>query len=154
MLETLNKYIEEQPSGGAATRVRAWLRDERVFARLLVASVILHVIFYAGIILLNSWEMRQIKPMRPQGSGLALITEIAPPQSPSKLRTPTAALERADVRRFEYDPQTANDTDLIARSPNPSTQRGNKGAQASASEVEAHISRTRGGGQENRPGPP
>ncbi|MFL6212275.1 MAG: TonB C-terminal domain-containing protein [Blastocatellia bacterium] len=153
MLETLNSYIEEQPSRGAADRVRAWLRNERVFARLLVVSVVLHIIFYAGIILLNSWEMQRIKPMRQQGTGLDLITEIAPPSSSSRLRTPTAALERADVRRFEFDPQTGNDTDLIARSPNPSTQRGSKGAQPSASDVEAQINRKHGGGQENRPGP-
>lgn len=153
MLETLNKYIEEQPSHGAVDRVRAWLRDERVFARLLVISAVLHIVFYTSIILLNSWEMRQIKPMRQQGSGLVVITEIAPPQPPSKLRTPTVALERADANRFEYDPQTANDTDLIARSPNPSSQRGSNGARPAASDVEEQIRRTRGGGasQSNLP---
>src|SRR5918911_1110462 len=129
MLETLNRYIEEQPSRGVADRVRVWLRNERVFARLFVISVVLHIVFYAGIILLNVWEMRRIKPMRQQATSLELITEVAPPPSPSRLRTLTAALERADVRRFEYDPKTANDTDLIARSPNPSTQRGSKGTQ-------------------------
>jgi outer membrane biosynthesis protein TonB len=153
MLETLNRYIEEQPSRGVADRVRLWLRNERVFARLLVVSAILHIVFYAGIILLNVWEMRRIKLMHQQAGGLELITEIAPPPSSSRLRTPTVALERADVRRFEYDPQNANDTDLIARSPNPSTQRGSKGTQPSATQVEAQINRTRGGGQENRPGP-
>jgi outer membrane biosynthesis protein TonB len=153
MLETLNKYIEEQPSRGAVDRVRAWLRDERVFARLLVISAVLHVVFYAGIILLNSWEMQQIKPMRQQGSALEVIAEIAPPQPPSKLRTPTVALERADANRFEYDPQTANDTDLIARSPNPSAQRGSNGARPAARDVEEQIRRTRGGGasQSNPP---
>jgi len=153
VLKTLNKYIEEQPSGGAVDRVRAWLRDERVFARLLVISVVLHIVFYTSIILLNSWEMRQIKPMRQQGSRLVVIAEIAPPQPPSKLRTPTAALERADANRFEYNPQTANDTDLIARSPNPSSQRGSNGARPSARDVEEQIKRTRGGGasQSNPP---
>ena len=153
MLETLNKYIAEQPSHGAVDRVRVWLRDERVFARLLVISAVLHIVFYTSIILLNSWEMRQIKPMRQQGSALVVITEIAPPQPPSKLRTPTVALERADVNRFEYDPKTANDTDLIARSPNPSSQRGSNGARPAARDVEEQIRRTRGGGasQSNPP---
>jgi TonB family protein len=153
VLETLNKYIEEQPSRGAADRVRAWLRDERVFARLLVISAVLHIIFYTSIILLNSWEMRQIKPMRQQGSTLVIIAGLAPPQPPSKLRTPTVALERADASRFQYDPQTANDTDLIARSPNPSSQRGSNGARPSARDVEAQIKRTRGGGA-NQSNPP
>ena len=92
MLETLNRYIEEQPSRGAADRARLWLRNERVFARLFVVSVVLHIVFYAGIILLNVWEMRRIKPMRQQATSLELITEDAPPPSPSRLRTPTAAL--------------------------------------------------------------
>jgi TonB C terminal len=148
MLKTLNQYIEEQPSRGVRDRVRVWLHNERVFARLLVVSVVLHICFYAGIILLNSWEMQHIKPRRPQAPALEVITEIAPPPSPSHLRTPTVALERAEANRFEYDPQTANDTDLIARSPNPSTQRGSKGARPTASEVEAQIKFARGGGSQ------
>jgi TonB family protein len=153
LLRTLEKYIEEQPARGAVDRVRAWLRDERVFARLLVISAVLHIVFYTSIILLNSWEMRQIKPIRHQGSALVVIAEIAPSQPPSKLRTPTVALERADTNRFEYDPQTANDTDLIARSPNPSSQRGSNGAQPAARDVEEQIRRTRGGGA-NQSNPP
>ena len=148
MFKTLSQYIEEQPSRGGRDRVRVWLRNERVFVRLLAVSVVLHICFYAGIILLNSWEMRHIKPRRLQASALEVITEIAPPLSASRLRTPTVALERAEANRFEYDPQTANDTDLIARSPNPSTQRGSKGARPTASEVEAQIKFTRGGGSQ------
>ena len=151
MLETLNQYIEEQPSRGAVDRLRAWLRNERVFARLLMISAVLHIIFYAGIILLNSWEMQRIKPVRRPGSGLVVIAEIAPPQPPSKLRTPTAALERADANRFEYDPQTANDTDLIARSPNPSTQRGSNGARPAASETGSPVKQPGGASQNNPP---
>jgi protein TonB len=151
VFETLNKYIEEQPSRGAIDRVRAWLRNERVFARLLVISVVLHIVFYAGIILLNSWEMRQIKPMRQQGSALEVIAEIAPPQPPSKLRMPTVALERADANRFEYDPQTANDTDLIARSPNPSSQRGSNSARPAASETGNLVRPPGGASQSNSP---
>ena len=144
MLKTLNKYIEEQPSRGVRDRVRLWLHDERVFVRLLAASIVLHIFFYAGIILLNSWEMRQIKPQRRQAPALEVITEIAPPPTASRLRTPTVALERAETNRFEYDPQTANDTELIARSPNPSPQRGSKGKLPSAREVEAQIKYTIG----------
>jgi TonB family protein len=149
MLETLNQYIEDQPSRGAVDRVRAWLRNERVFARLLVISVVLHIVFYATIILLNSWEMRRIKPVRQHGSTLELITEIAPPRPPTKLRTPTVALERADASRFEYDPQTANDTDLIARSPNPSSQRGSNGVRPAASQSGSSIRQPGGVSQSN-----
>ena len=150
MLETLNQYIEEQPSRGVRDRVRVWLHNERVFARLLAVSIVLHICFYAGIILLNSWEMRHIKPQRRQGSAIEVITEIAPPPSSSRMRMPTVALERAEANRFEFDPQTANDTDLIARSPNPSTQRGSKGARPSASEIEAQIKPPRGGGNQGQ----
>jgi TonB family protein len=151
VLETLNKYIEEQPSHGAVERLRAWLHHERVFARLLVISAVLHVVFYASIILLNSWEMRRIKPIKQQGSGLVVIAEIAPPQPPTKLRMPTVALERADASRFEYDPQTANDTDLIARSPNPSTQRGSNGARPAASQIGGTVRPPSGSSQSNLP---
>lgn len=151
MLETLNQYIEEQPSGGAIDRARLWLRHERVFARLLVISAVLHFVFYASIILLNSWEMRRIKPRRPQGPALELITEIAPALPPSKLRTPTVALERADASRFEYDPQTANDTDLIARSPNPSAQHGSNGARPAVTNAGAPTRQPGGTSQTHAP---
>lgn len=151
MLETLNQYIEEQPSRGAADRLRVWLRNERVFARLLVISAVLHIVFYAGIIILNSWEMRRIRPLRPQGSTLVVITEIAPPRPPSRLRTPTVALERADANRFEFDPQSANDTDLIARSPNPSAQRGSNGVRPAVASAGAPISQPGGTSQPRAP---
>lgn len=129
-------------------RARAWLRDERVFARLLMISAALHIVFYVTIIVWNSWAMRQIRPQRPQSPRLELITEIAPLRPPSRLRAPTVALERADATRFEYDPQAANDTDLIARSPNPAPQHGSRGVRPAAGETGTSI-RPPGGSQVN-----
>lgn len=148
MLKTLNKYIDDRPARGVVESARLWLHDERVFARLLAISAVLHICFYAAIIIWNSWAMRQIKPLRPQSPPLQLITEIAPANPPSRLRSPNAALERADANRFEYDPQTANDTDLIARSPNPSSQHGNRGVRPEASDTGSSI-RPPGGSQNN-----
>ena len=148
MLKTLEKYIDERPARGALDRARLWLHDERVFARLLAISCVLHLLFYTGLILLNTWEMRQIKPRRPQGSSLRLIAELVPSQPPTKLRNPTVALERADVSRFQFDPETANDTDLIARSPNPSTQRPSSSYRPAAGEPAERQRRVGGGGDQ------
>lgn len=95
---------------------------------MLALSVVFHIAFYAAMIILNSWTMRQIKPLRGQPPELVVITEIAPSSRPPVLRSVPESLERADVSQFQYDPETANDTDLLSRAPKPSSQRGNNGA--------------------------
>lgn len=129
MLETLNKYIEDQPAPrGLIQYIQRWLINERRFARLLGMSVVFHLVFYTAMIILNSWTMRQIKPLRPQPPELVVITEVAPSSSrPPVLRSAPEPIERADVSQFQFDPESANDTDLLSRSPKPSSQRGNNG---------------------------
>ncbi|MGA9774121.1 MAG: TonB C-terminal domain-containing protein [Blastocatellia bacterium] len=136
MLQTLNKYIEDQPAPkGLIEYVQRWLVNERRFARLLALSVVFHLAFYATMIILNSWTMRQIKPLRGQPSEFVVITEIAPPSHRPALRSAPELLERADTKQLQYDPEIANDSELLSRSPKPSSERGNDGTLPSSEGV-------------------
>lgn len=154
MLESLNKYIADQPARGASSVLRLWFARERRFTVLLASSVVLHLIFYGGIILLSSWAMRQIKPNRPSSSADVVITEIAPPPSRHALRATPESLERADPSQLHYDPENTDDTHLLSRSPKPSTQRGNNGPLPSAVEVERQAKGSRGAGKPDLPPAP
>jgi TonB family protein len=155
VLDTLNKYIEDRSARRTLLdSLRHWLAVERRFAALLGLSIIAHLLFYAALIVLNSWAMRQIKPARRQSVEYALITEIAPPQKLPALRAAPESLARADANRLQYDPENANDTDLLSRSPKPSAERGNNGAQSLPQTVEgrARASRaTSDNGSANKP---
>ncbi len=141
MLETLNKYIEDQPAPrGLIEHIQRWLVNERRFARLLALSVVLHLVFYASMIILNSWTMRQIKPIRSQPPELIVITEVAPPSNRPALRSSPELLERADTNQLQYDPETANDSELLSRSPKPSSRRGNDGTLPSAEGIKPGAS--------------
>lgn len=128
MLETLYKYIEDHPKpSGPVEFIQQWLVNERRFASLLALSVVLHLAFYAALIILSSWAMQQIKPLRGQPPELVVIMEVAPPSKRPALRSAPEPLERADINQLQYDPETANDAELLSRSPKPSSQRGNGG---------------------------
>ena len=71
--------------------------------------------------------MRQIKPVRRQPVELAVLTEIAPPPRYPALRSSPESLERANTSQLQYDPENANDTQLLSRSPKPASERGNNG---------------------------
>ena len=141
MLETLNKYIEDQPAPkGLIEHIQRWLVNEQRFARLLALSVVFHLVFYASMIILNSWTMGQIKPLRSQPPEFVVITEIAPSSKPPALRSAPERLERADINQLQYDPETANDSELLSRSPKPSSQRGNNGTLPSAEGIKPGAS--------------
>jgi outer membrane biosynthesis protein TonB len=151
VLQSLNKYIEYQPANGASSALRRWFTRERRFAVLLASSIILHLIFYVGLILLNSWAMRQIKPNRSASSSIAVITEIAPPPARYELRSKPESLERVDPSQLHYDPENTDDTHMLSRSPKPSIQRGNNGPLLSAAEIERQAKGSRGTGKANSP---
>jgi len=150
VLQSLNKYIDDQPAHGASSALRRWFTRERRFAVLLASSIALHLIFYVGIILLSSWAMRQIKPSRPESSSIAIITEIAPP-SRYELRAKPESLERVDPSQLHYDPENTDDTHMLSRSPKPSTQHGNHGPLPTAAEVERQAKGSRGTGKIDPP---
>jgi TonB family protein len=111
VLKVLEQYIEGE---SASTK---WYATDRRFAKILVSSIVAHVLFYALIIQLDLMRRLESSPARESRGGLVLVTEVgSPPKSPP-LRSIAEPLERADTRRMEYKADRSNDTDLVARSP-------------------------------------
>ena len=153
MLKTLNRYIDGQPVG-AGPLASLWSnagRDRR-FAFLLALSVVVHLIFYAALIKLDSWAMMRALAGGKHQTSLVTLIEIAPPPERSTLRTAPESLERADINRLQFDPATADDVHLIQRSPKPTEQRGNSGRLPSADLIEKQLRASRGSADRDRPG--
>jgi outer membrane biosynthesis protein TonB len=155
VLKTLDGYIENGHRD-VSLLASLWfhVRHDRRFAVLLTMSVVVHLIFYAAIIKLDSWAMmRAIASGRRQQSLVKLI-EIAPPSDRPLLRAAPESLERADTSRLQFDPNSADDIHLIQRSPKPTEQRGNSGRLPSADQIEKQLRASRGSSDRDRPGPP
>ncbi|MEK6408174.1 MAG: TonB C-terminal domain-containing protein [Acidobacteriota bacterium] len=146
MLKTLDTYIDKRPT------VWSNVGRDRRFTFLLAVSVVVHVIFYAALIKLDSAMMRAIASGRSKASLVKLI-ELAPPPDRAALRTAPEPLERADINRLQFDPATADDVHLVARSPKPSTQKGNAGRLPSADQIERQLRASRGSGGRDRNAP-
>lgn len=147
MLKTLDIYIDRRPN------VWSNVGRDRRFTFLLAVSVVIHVIFYAALIKLDSWAMmRAIASGRSQASLVKLIELAAPPDRVT-LRTAPEPLERADINRLQFDPATADDVHLVPRSPKPSTQKGNAGRLPSADQIERQLRASRGSGGRDRTAP-
>ena len=155
MLKTLDRYIDnDHPNVGLTTSLWARVGHDRRFTLLLTMSVVVHLIFYAALIKLDSWAMmRAIASGRRQQSLVKLI-DIAPPSDRPLLRTAPESLERADISRLQFDPASADDVHLIQRSPKPTEQRGNSGRLPSADQIEKQLRALRGSSDRDRPGPP
>ncbi|MEK6286636.1 MAG: TonB C-terminal domain-containing protein [Acidobacteriota bacterium] len=153
MLKTLDRYTDDQERGaGPLASLWSNVGRDRRFTSLLAVSVVVHVIFYAALIKLDSWAMmRAIASGRSQASLVTLI-ELAPPPDRA-LRTAPEPLERADINRLQFDPATADDVHLVARSPKPSTQKGNAGRLPSADQIERQLRASRGSGGRDRTAP-
>ena len=124
MLETLNRYIEE-PSPDQVPLTASWGaygRDRR-FPSILTLSVLGHVIFYVLILQLDWWVLKQNETNQPQEAALVKVAELAPPLEASPLRDAPEPLDRADLKKMEYDPNRANDVNLISRSRTPGAKR-------------------------------
>ena len=153
MLKTLDRYIEEGPVRPGRLASLSFLVDrDRRFVVLLSVSVVVHLIFYATIIKLDSWAMMRVIANRRQTSSVTMI-EIAPPSDRPLLRAAPESLERADVSRLQFDPTSADDIHVIQRSPKPTEQRGNSGRLPSADQIERQLRATRGASDRDRPGP-
>ncbi|HXG93687.1 MAG TPA: TonB C-terminal domain-containing protein [Blastocatellia bacterium] len=145
MLKTLDNYIETGTESDSAF-ASLWnrVRLDRRFDVLLVSSLIAHLIFYAAILWINYWEMREIKPEKKTSTTYVEITEIMPLPQGYDLRPAPESLERADINHLQYDPANPDDTHLLSRSPNPTTERGSGGQIPSAEEIEQHLKASRG----------
>lgn len=120
MLEVLNNYIIDQTGKRRASRRR--------FARMLAASLVFHVAFYAIVLKLDQWSFsRMLARTRPGGGEFELVklADLAPPAErlPAVRRRPDSD-DRVDLSRLRLELNDPDDTRLIARSPNPSRVKG------------------------------
>ncbi len=155
VLRTLNIYIDDG-TGGADPFKPLWSRlgRDRRFTSLLVASVVVHLIFYAVLIKLDSWAMRSVIAGANRQNSLVKLIELAPPPERSTLRTAPEPLERADINRLQFDPASADDVHLVQRSPKPAERHGTSGHLPPADLIERQLRASRGPVGRERPGPP
>lgn len=154
MLKTLEKYIEDQPApGGSRGAARAWYGRDPRFKRLLALSVIAHIAFYAVVLKLEMQSM-QARAGGSREPKLVKLVELAPPFDRSSLRAMPEPIKRTDLDRLQFNPERADDVNLVQRSPKPTTQRGDGGRLPSASEIEKHLNQARGSGSSPAPLPP
>jgi outer membrane biosynthesis protein TonB len=162
VLKTLDKYIEDtQSEGGFLASLWSRVGRDRRFAVLFTVSVVFHVIFYATIIKLDLWTTEGQKAAAQKQVELVQFAEVAPPPERYRVRPAPEPIERADINRLQFDPDNADDTRLLSRSPKPTTQRGNNAPLPSSDEIERRAAAARGAGDKgavhsspNRPAPP
>jgi outer membrane biosynthesis protein TonB len=153
VLKTLDAYINDDPERiSRSASLWSQVRRDRRFGVLLAFSVIVHLIFYAALIKLDSWAIMRAIANRRQAPSVTMI-EIAPSSDKLMLRAAPESLERADVNRLQFDPANADDVHLIQRSPKPTEQRGNSGRLPSADLIERQLRASRGSSDRDRPGP-
>jgi outer membrane biosynthesis protein TonB len=131
--------------------LRPRLGRDRRFKILLATSVVLHVIFYAALIKLDSWSMMRVIAAGKRPISLVRLIELAPPPDHSP-RTAPEPLERADLSSLQFDPASADDRHLIPRSPKPAERRGTPGHLPTADLIERKLRASRGSGADERPG--
>jgi TonB family protein len=126
VLETLQRYAEADAERAtkSARSIRLPLDrrlDHRFFA-ILSLSIAFHIVFFPGLILLDSWVgHRATVPRRPSDpEQLVKIVDLAPRGDKGPpLRTPPERLERVDLSHLVENPNLGDDTSLVARSPRP-----------------------------------
>lgn len=155
MLKTLDNYIDDrQAPSGLLESIRARARRDPRFNRLLALSLVAHLIFYTALINLDLWNIQRAIARGRRQPPLVQLTELAPPRDPVSLRSAPEPLERADINRLHFDPNDANDLQLLNRSPRPSSQRGAHGKLPSADQIERRVRAMRGAGDRDSQAPP
>jgi len=152
VLKTLNNYIDQEPvKRGLPGALRLRFEKNRRFSVLLSISIVLHIIFYAALIKLDSWAMMQAIANGNRPVPLVKLFDVAPPSDRSTLRSAPEPIERADINRLQFDPNTADDVHLVPRSPKPSERRGIDRLPA-ADVIERQFRSSRGSGRRERAG--
>jgi outer membrane biosynthesis protein TonB len=147
VLKTLDSYIEDsQSESGFLPSLWARVGRDRRFTFLFTLSVIFHVIFYAVIVKLDFWSMQGQKSPAGKQVEIVQFAEVAPPPDRYKMRPAPESLDRVDIDRLQFDPNNADDTRLLSRSPRPTRQRGNNAPLPSADEIERQAKASRGAG--------
>ena len=152
MLKTLNNYIDKEPvAQGLLGTLRSRFGRDRRFNVLLSISVVVHIIFYAALIKLDSWAIMQAIASGNRSASLVKLFDVAPPPDRSTLRSAPEPIERADLNRLQFDPNTADDVHLVPRSPKPADRRGSDRLPA-ANVIERQLRTSRGSGGRDRVG--
>jgi TonB family protein len=127
---------------------------DRHITTIFVASAVCHLLFYATIIWLSWHAMRNQSAQPERQPELVKVTEIAPPADRlPALRSHAEAIERADITKFQYDPENANDVNITNRSPKATIARGVEGKLPSASQIGSQSKAMRGAGGAEKPAP-
>lgn len=154
MLKTLELYIDDRKGDPGPLRpMWARLGRDRRFTSLLAASVVVHLIFYAALIKLDSWAMMRAMASGRRQVSLVELIELAPPPERSTIRTAPEPLERADIKKLQYDPASADDVHLVQRSPKPAERRGSAGHLPPADLIERELRASRAAGGRDLRGP-
>lgn len=153
MLRTLDRYIDiTARSTGPLEPLWSRLGRDRRFTFLFLTSVVVHVLFYAALIKLDSWAMMRAIAGNKRPVSLVKLIELAPPPERGALRSSPEPLERADVSRLQFDPASADDVHLIQRSPKPAQRRGATGPLPAANLIENQLRASRASGSGERSG--
>ena len=124
MLRTINSYIED-PTDGAlpASLGSGFLRDRRLL-RLLAGSVAGHLLLFAIAVKLDLWLSRPWEYSSAPRRELVKVIDLAPFERSPELRRAPDPIDRADLSRFQYDPEHGDDVNLVSRSLKPTVARG------------------------------
>ncbi|HSE38209.1 MAG TPA: TonB C-terminal domain-containing protein [Blastocatellia bacterium] len=153
MLKTLDRYIDDTArSTGPLAPLWSRLGRDRRFTFLFAASMVVHVVFYAALIKLDSWAMLRAIASNKRPVSLVQLIELAPPPERGALRSAPEPLERADVSRLQFDPASADDVHLVPRSPRTAQRRGTTGPLPAANLIENQLRASRGSGGAERSG--
>jgi hypothetical protein len=125
VLKTLNSYIEDPLASAGPTSLAAGFFGDRRFIRLLAFSIVGHILFYAVVVKLDVWVSRHRWARRGTEDQLVRIIDLAPsPDRSPELRRAPDPITRAELDRFQFDPRSADDVNLVSRAPKPSVARG------------------------------
>jgi hypothetical protein len=126
VLRTINSYIEEAgPGDPEITRPGTGFSKDKRFHKLLLLSIAGHIIFYAIIVQLDVWANWEYSA---RGGGryeiVTMLDSSSPREALPDLRRAPDPIERAEVNRLEFDPEFADDRNLVSRSTKQSVAHG------------------------------
>jgi outer membrane biosynthesis protein TonB len=160
VLKTFDNYLEYEGTQEWLLEPFWWrLTRNRRFMKILAVSVVGHVVCITLLIRLDMVRTFDAVAKRAPRTELVQIAELAPPGRVPSLRSAPEVLERADTTNLRFDPKTANDTSLTARSSQPTTARGTaagnqSGRLPSAAQIEQQAQRMRRAAAADRPTTP
>jgi len=153
VLKTLENYIEEAPQGWLLEpRLDEIKRDSRL-VKIIAASVVSHVALFALLIQLDTRAGFTFQKPQPPPTEYVKIVELAAPDEQTGLRSTREHTEKPDLSHLHYDPKNSNDENLIARSPKPTTAKGNDGTLPSAAQIEKQANPIHSANREPAPTP-